>query len=193
MKLKDKSACGADGISSRFLKDSLPILAFYLTFIINTSIVTGVVPIEWKYAIVCPGFKKGDNEDATNYRPISLLSILSKVLERVVADQLSEYLSANQLLSCSQHGFRKHLSTQTALTQVMERLYHNVENNKISLLALCDLSKAFDSVSHEILLKKMKSLNIDEFWFKDYLSDRFQSVKKNSHISTKKSVSFGVP
>lgn len=191
--LKNKNSSGADGISSRFLKDSLPVIAFYLTIIINTSIVTGIVPSEWKFAIVCPAFKQGDNEDPSNYRPISLLPILSKVLEKIVANQLHEYMSTNELFSNSQHGFRKLLSTQTALTQIMENLYRNVDNNEISLLALCDLSKAFDSVSHSILLTKMKSIHIDDFWFKDYLTNRTQAVKVNSHISSKMSIEYGVP
>ena len=146
-KLKNKNSCGVDGINSRFLKDSLPVLAFYITIIVNTSIITGIVPSLWKYGIICPAFKKGDNEDPSNYRPISLLCILSKVLERVVADQLYEYMTENELFSNSQHGFRKHLSTQTALTQITDQLYNDIDKNKISLLALCDLSKAFDSVS----------------------------------------------
>ena len=191
--LSNKNSCGADGISSRFLKDSLPVLAFYLTVIINTSIVTGVVPEKWKYAIVCPLFKQGDNEDPSSYRPISLLSVLSKVLEKIVADQLYEFLSSNNLFSQSQHGFRKGLSTQTALMQVTELLYKNIDKGEISLLALCDLSKAFDSVSHSILLEKMKKLGIDEFWFKDYLSNRTQAVRLNSTLSSKQNIEFGVP
>jgi len=103
-----KNSSGTDGISIRFLKDSLPVIAFYLTVIINTSIVTGIVPSEWKFAIVCPAFKQG-------------------------ANQLHEYMSTNELFSNTQHGFRKLLSTQTALTQIMENLYRNVDNSEISL------------------------------------------------------------
>jgi len=190
---KTTNSCGFDCISSRFLKDALPILAFYLTIIINTSIVTGIVPNEWKHAIVCPTFKQGDTEDPKNYRPISLLPILSKVLEKIVTNQLYDYISANQLFSVTQHGFRKHMSTETALTQITEQLYCNIDKGEISLLTLCDLSKAFDSVSHSILLTKMRSMNIDEFWFDNYLSNRTQAVKINNHISTKQVVEYGVP
>ena len=102
-------------------------------------------------------------------------------------------MSENELFSNSQHGFRKHLSTQTALTQITDQLYNNIDKNKISLLALCDLSKAFDSVSHTILLRKMKDLFIDDFWFSNYLSNRTQSVKIDTCISTKKNVTYGVP
>ena len=192
-RMKNKSSSGIDGINSRFLKDSLPVLAFYITIIINTSIVTGIFPSDWKYALVCPAFKGGDKENPGQYRPISLLPILSKVLERVVSDQLCAYLAENQLLSDTQHGFRSQLSTQTALSKVLEILYRNIDNNEISLLALCDLSKAFDSVSHQILLNKMLMLKIDVFWFESYLCDRFQSVRLDNHISSKKSITYGVP
>ena len=193
MNLKNKNSSGFDGISIRFLKDSLPVLAFYLTVIINTSIVTGIVPEKWKYAIVCPLLKQGDVEDPSNYRPISLLSVLSKVLEKVVANQLYEFLSLNNFFSESQHGFRQGLSTQTALIQVTEHLYKNIDKHEVSLLALCDLSKAFDSVSHTLLLQKMDALQIDDFWFTNYLSNRTQAVKINSNISSKQNIEYGVP
>ena len=159
----------------------------------NTSIVTGLTPENWKNALICPTFKKGDLNEPSDYRPISLLPIMSKVLERIIADQLYEYISDNQLFSNTQHGFRKHLSTETALVNITEKMYNNIDDNKISLLTLCDLSKAFDSVSHPILLSKMGFLYIDEFWFKDYLSNRTQAVKINNHVSSKQVVEFGVP
>ena len=193
MDLKNKNSSGMDGISIRFLKDSLPVLAFYLTVIINTSIVTGIVPDKWKHAIVCPLLKQGDVEDPSNYRPISLLSVLSKILEKVVANQLYEFLSLNNLFSESQHGFRQGLSTQTALIQITEHLYKNVDKHEVSLLALCDLSKAFDSVSHTLLLQKMDALQIDDFWFTNYLTNRTQAVKINSNISSKQNIEYGVP
>ena len=193
LSLKTKKSYGHDGISSKFLKDSLPVLAYYLTVIINTSIVTGVFPDEWKHAIVCPSFKQGDIEDPSNYRPISLLPILSKVLEKIVANQLTDYLSENNLLSNTQHGFRKYLSTETALNLVMEKLYSNIDSKKISLITLCDLSKAFDSVSHTILLEKMLNIGIDRFWFENYLKDRTQAVKVKGHVSSKQDVTYGVP
>ena len=118
---------------------------------------------------------------------------MSKVLEKIVSEQLCDYLEKKNILSTTQHGFRKHLSTETALTTICEQIHKNIDNNKISLLTLCDLSKAFDSVSHELLLKKMKHLGIDDFWFQDYLAGRVQSVKINDHISNKQDVEFGVP
>ena len=191
--LRETNAIGADGIAFRFVKDSLPVICFYLMIIINTSIVTGLFPLLWKHGLINPTFKSGDIDEVSNFRPISLLSILSKVLEKIVTNQLMEYLESNRLLSNSQHGFRINLSTETALMQVTDKIYNNIDENKITLLTLCDLSKAFDSVNHKILLKKLIDHHIDTFWFEDYLSYRTQSVRIGKTISSKLNVPFGVP
>lgn len=192
-KMKNKNSHGSDGMTTRFLKDSLSILNFYISVIVNTSIVTHAVPRNWKHALVCPLYKQGDPTVPSNFRPVSLLPILSKVLEKVVALQLYDYLDKNNLFSNSQHGFRKKLSTETALNVIMEDVFDNVDKNKITLLTLCDLSKAFDSVSHKILLKKLELLHIDKSWFENYLSERTQSVKIKGYISNKKNIEYGVP
>ena len=191
--LKNSNAQGCDKISLRFLKDSLPVTLSYITCIVNTSIVTGVFPTQWKHAIVVPIHKSGDVEDISNFRPISLLPVLSKILEKVISMQLKNYLECNALLSNTQHGFRSNLSTETALLTISKKIYENIDNKKLSLLTLCDLSKAFDSVSHPILLDKLLKLNIDPFWFNDYLKDRTQSVRFNNTISSKKFITYGVP
>ena len=191
--LKNNNSFGEDGISGKFLKDSLSVTAFYLTVIINTSLVTGIFPDKWKFAIVNPLFKNGDPQDPSSFRPISLLSTLSKVIEKIVADQLYEHMNVNGLFSSTQHGFRKQLSTETALIKLTEKLYENIDNNQISLLCLCDLSKAFDSVSHSILLEKLNANYIDSFWFEDYLKNRKQSVKIGSCTSSELNVEYGVP
>ena len=128
--------------------------AFYITVCVNTSIVTGVYATLWKHSFVIPAFKSGDFDDLSNYRPISILPVISKIVERIVADQLMEYLEINSLISNTQHGFRGKLSTETALIAITEKIYDNMDNNKISLLSLLDLSKAFDSVNHSLLLDK---------------------------------------
>ena len=159
----------------------------------NTSIVTGTFPTSWKHALVVPLHKNGDTNDISNYRPISLLPILSKVLEKIVATQLVSYLEANKLLSNNQHGFRPKLSTETALTVITDKIYNNMDNKRISLLTLCDLSKAFDSVSHSILLQKLGKITVDQFWFENYLCERTQSVRLNNTVSPKSDVAYGVP
>ena len=97
--MKKTNACGSDGITFKFIIDALYVLAFYITIIINTSIVTKCYPQQWKNPIVLPTFKGGDRNAITNYRPISLLPILSKILEKIVANQLSRYLEINNLIS----------------------------------------------------------------------------------------------
>ena len=138
-------------------------IIFYLTVIVNTSLTTGVFPEIWKHAMVIPLLKKGDQENVSNYRPISLLPILSKIVEKIVSNQLLDFLLKNNLLSNSQHGFRPNLSTESALLKITDAIYRNMDSKRISLLTLCDLSKAFDSVSHSILLKKCAILNTDSF------------------------------
>ncbi len=191
--LNETRSVGCDGISLNFIRDSLCMIVFYLTVIVNTSLTTGVFPEIWKHAMVIPLFKKGDQENVSNYRPISLLPVLSKILEKIVSNQLLDFLLKNNLLSNSQHGFRPNLSTESALLKVTDAIYGNMDNKMISLLTLCDLSKAFDSVSHSILLKKCAILNIDSFWLNSYLKNRTQSVKLNKTLSSKVSLQFGVP
>ncbi|RUM30450.1 MAG: hypothetical protein DSY42_04590 [Aquifex sp.] len=191
--LNKTRSVGCDGISLNFIRDSLYMIAFYLTVIVNTSLTTGVFPETWKHAMVIPFFKKGDQENVSNYRPISLLPILSKIVEKIVSNQLLDFLLKNNLLSNSQHGFRPNLSTESALLKITDAIYRNMDNKMISLLTLCDLSKAFDSVSHSILLKKCAILNIDAFWLNSYLKNRTQSVKLDKTLSSKASVQFGVP
>ena len=104
-----------------------------------------------------------------------------------------EHLEKNSLLSNSQHGFRPKLSTETALLKVTDATYDNIDKNFITLIMLCDLSKAFDSVSHEILLNKLGLVQVDDFWFKSYLDGRKQSVQIDNTVSSSCSVEYGVP
>ena len=170
--LNATNSYGSDGIPFRFLIDSLPVTVFYILIYVNTSIVTGVHPDLWKHPYVVPVFKSGDVENVGNYRSIFLLPILSKILEKVIANQLITFLESNRLLTEKQHGFRPNLSIETALLTVTNKIYENIGNRKISLLLLLDLSKAFDSVYHQILLDKCDKLNIDSFWFEIYLKNR---------------------
>ena len=120
--LNETNAVGKDDIPYRFVRDSFPVIAFYLTVIINTSIVTGAYPRLWKHGNLVPGHKSGDVEDPSNYRPISILCVLSKLLEKVIANQLVNFLEHKKLLSHTQHGFRSGLSTETALISVTNKL-----------------------------------------------------------------------
>ncbi len=121
--LNNTKAAGSDGITLRYIQDSLPITIPYITTIINTSIVTGKFPTMWKHATVTPIYKNGDRDNINNYRPISLVPILSKVLEEIVAQQITTFLETGKLLSNTQHGFTPKLSTETALTILTNKLY----------------------------------------------------------------------
>ena len=184
--LRPINSVGSDGITLRFVRDALCAILPFLTCIINTSLVTGVFPEAWKHALVVPLHKIDDPGAVSNYRPVSILPILSKVIEKIVAKQLTCYLETNKLLSKTQHGFRSKLSTETALTTITDKLYANMDSKKVSLLTLCDLSKAFDSVHHKILLGKLSQRNMYEFWFRDYLSNRSMSVRLTNNIYKKK-------
>ncbi|CAF4140786.1 unnamed protein product [Rotaria magnacalcarata] len=186
--LKNTNSVGHDDISLKYLKDSGKIMYTYLLIIINTSIQTGVFPKLWKEAIVKPLYKNGDATLPSNFRPISLLPVLSKILEKAVADQLITYLERNNLISNCQYGYRHHLSTELALVKLTEEIYNAVENKEICLLATLDLSKAFDTVNPELLLQKLTEINVETTWFKSYLSDRVQSVKLNNIVSQKEAI-----
>ena len=191
--LRETNAVGIDGISLRFVRDSLPVMAVYYTVIVNTSIVTGKYPELWKHPLLAPVYRSGDYDEVGNYCPIALLSILSKIIEKVIAIQLMEHLESNNLLSSTQHGFRANLSTETALLNVTDAIYDNIEENLITLMILCDLSKAFDSVDHETLLKKLNRVHVDRFWFSDYLRNRKQIVQICKTRSSSTNVNYGVP
>ncbi len=127
-----------------------------------------------------------------NYRPISLLPIVSKILEKIVAWQLMQFLEFNNL-SITQHNFRPRLSTETALTVIVDKIFDNMDSKKISILTLCDLSEAFDSVSHENLLRKCAKLNVDSLWLSSYTKNRTQSVRINKKICEEVKVRYRVP
>ena len=149
----------------------------YITLIINTSIITTAFPRLWKHSIIIPIHKSGDIDEPTNFRPINLFPILSKILEKVISTQLTEYLENNNLLNESQYAYRNNSSTEQTLVNVTEQIYKSIDKGKISLLVLLDLSNAFDSVNHDLVLNKLVQLNIDSTWFASYLHDRTYSVK----------------
>ncbi len=116
-----------------------------------------------------------------------------KFWKKTVANQFTKYLEIYKLLSNTQHGFRAYLSTSTALTAVTDKLYYNIDNKHLSILTLCDLSKAFDSVHHTTLLTKLSKNKIDTFWFEDYLFNRTQRVRFHNHLSSQLDFEYGVP
>ena len=194
MRLPSWGAPGNDGINGFVLKVSLAVIYKQLTHLVNLSISTSTFPESFKIAIVVPIQKKSGASQPSEHRPVSLLTLLSKVLERVIYMQL--YAFIEPILSKTQHGFRLGRSTESALILITDKILQNMDNRKISLLTLLDLSKAFDSIDHEILLKKLQLLGLAksaEDWFKTYLKNRFQFVKINNLKSDIVEAPTGVP
>ena len=193
------STCLLDPIPTRLLKDVLPLVGTSLLDMINLSLVTGYVPQSFKVAVIKPLLKKPTLDSAvlTNYRPISNLPFLSKILEKAVANQLCDFLHNNSLFEDFQSGFRAHHSTETALVKVTNDLLTASDNGLLSVLVLLDLSAAFDTIDHRILLQRLEHLigikGIALSWFKSYFSDRLQFVHVNDQSSMHTKVRHGVP
>ena len=156
-----KKACGYDLISNRILKSCCATIAPYVTNLFNMCIKDGVFPDIFKIAHVVPLFKRGDKNDPSCYRPISLLPALGKLLEKVVSTQIVDYLNENNLISNKQYGFREGFSTELAVLDIYEKLHSNLDKGMSSCTIFLDLAKAFDSVNHNILLKKLAKYGIE--------------------------------
>ena len=148
---------GPDKVNMRAIKDALPYILTALTNIINNSLFTSTYPEAWKLAEVIPLLKDGDHEIASNNRPLSLLAILSKICEKVALKQFSEYLHKGKKLSPHQSGNKSHHSTETLNIYITDTILQSMDQKQVTALILIDLSKAFGSISHEILLKKTGS------------------------------------
>ncbi|XP_051234748.1 uncharacterized protein LOC127351330 [Dicentrarchus labrax] len=193
------STCLLDPIPTRLLKEVVPLIGTSLLDMINLSLLSGYVPQSFKVAVIKPLLKKPtlDPGVLANYRPISNLPFLSKILEKVVAKELCDFLHNNSLFEDFQSGFRVHHSTETALVKVNNDLLTASDNGLVSVLVLLDLSAAFDTIDHDILLQRLEhQIGIKGTalsWFKSYLSDRSQFVHVNDESSINTTVSHGVP
>jgi hypothetical protein len=187
---------GLDNINNKILKAIGPAIAEPLAAIFNQSIESGIFPKAWKSAAVVPIHKGNAKNEPSNYRPISLLGSLSKLLERIVNKRLVTYLESNSLLTNRQFGFRKGISTENAVTLLTNSISTHLDEGRACVGVFLDLAKAFDTVSVPILLKKLESYGIRGItlkWLTSYLTDRLQCVKIGDHLSSMRSVSFGVP
>ncbi|PFX11729.1 putative RNA-directed DNA polymerase from transposon X-element [Stylophora pistillata] len=194
--LKPKKATGVDGIPSRLLKDGSDALAYPLSLIFNLTIQQNVIPAEWKKAKVTPLHKSGSKDDPRNYRPISVLPVVSKVLERLIHKQLASFFDDHNLLCKLQSGFRRMHSTETAVTYFADEILLNMDKGLVTGSVFIDLAKAFDTVDHDILLRKLEYYGICEeslLWFKDYFTGRKQFVQIDSHSSEELAITSGVP
>ena len=174
-KMKTSKSFGKDSISCYFLKLALPFIENSLACLFNTSLVTSQFPDSWKLARVTPIFKEGDKAEKSNYRPISVLPVISRLFEKLVTNQLYQHMNDNGCFSPDQSGFLRLHSTVTCLLKNTDDWYNGLDLGKLVGLVFIDLKKAFDTVDHDILCKKLEYYGIQQrelAWFKSYLSNR---------------------
>lgn len=195
--LKSKNSHGIDGLSSKLLKSLKTAIAKPISILINQSFLTGIFPDCLKIAKVIPIYKKDNNKLFSNYRPISLLPALSKAFEKAIFIQLYSYFDSNNLFFESQYGFRTRHSTETATLELVNRVLTAFESNLTPISIFLDLSKAFDTLEHRVLLEKLKFYGIHNTplrLLENYLSkNRFQYVNYHGHHSSLLPLSIGVP
>ena len=155
--LKRKKSSGLDNIPAYVLKDCASVITQPLTHIINTSLTTGIFPTDWKLSKLVPIPKSKPHNIIENYRPISVISAISKVIENLVHQQLSTYLEDNNLLNENQFGFRKGCSTELAATLFTDTIKRKVDEGKLVGCVFIDLTKAFHTINHGALLNKLES------------------------------------
>jgi hypothetical protein len=193
--LKD-CACGWDSIPSSVIKDNKFILTPILTHIINNSLLTGTFPAELKIANVIPSFESGNLDEINNYRPVSLLTILSKIYEKVFYSRLINFLKTQKILYQSQYGFREKCSTFMAIVNLLDKIIEALDEGKSALGIFIDFSKAFDTVNHKILLDKLAHYGIRGVaneWVGSNLKDLQQYCTYMGKRSTMKYMKCGVP
>ena len=191
-------SCDLDPIPTWLLKICLVELLPVITHIVNLSLSTSAVPSEFKVALVIPLLKKIllDPEIFKNFRPVSNLTYISKLIERVVADRLNEHLDNNNLQEVFQSAYKNLHSTETALTRVQNDLLKSIDSDGGAILVLLDLSAAFDTIDHSILLARLHDLGVRGAaleWFRSYISDRKQSVYVQGQRSQERDLPYGVP
>ena len=196
--LKSKNSSGHDKISTKLMKEIMPSIIIPVVYLFNLSIRTGYVPESYKCARVIPIYKTGHRYEFTNYRPISLLSSFSKLLEKIIARQMFGYLNKHNIFYLYQFGFRPKHDTSQPILHFLDRIYTglNKDNPEYTLGIFLDLKKAFDTVDHKILLKKLNHYGFKgttNKWFENYLANRTQYVTINNFNSSTKTVNCGVP
>ena len=184
-------------IPMKVYKCIIPSIITPITHIINKSLSSGIMPLSCKTALITPVYKgEGDKLDPGNYRPISILSILGKCIEYFVNISLTDYIKNNKILNDRQFGFRKENSTTYLMLELFDKIYNSKEKGKKPAIIFLDIKKAFDTVNHEILLRKLKYYGISGIvykWFQSYLSNRYQSTKIGKRISIYLLVLWGIP
>lgn len=195
-KLKPEKSQGPDGIHPKFIKETIDTLDKQLSNLFNNSIQEGTVPTDWRKANISAIHKKGSKKKAQNYRPISLTSIICKMLERTIRDSIVEHMEQNKLFSIHQHGFRKGHSCVTQLIEVLDQWTEYLDHSENVDTVFLDFKKAFDTVPHQRLLLKLKGYKIEGKvidWIESFLKDRTQRVVVNGEQSEWSNVASGIP
>lgn len=191
--------CKLDPVPTHLLKQVIDVLSSPLTAIINTSLSSGVFPSSLKKGLITPAIKKHglDCDQYPNYRPITNVAFLSKTLERVAASQTLNYLVPNGLLASFQSAYRSCHSTETALLRVFNDILTAIDQQQEVVLVLLDLSSAFDTIDHEVLISRLNTrygiCGTALQWFRSYLTDRSQQVAIKDCLSHEEDLQFGVP
>ena len=191
--IKINKSTGLDDIGPKFLHDGADALTPIVTFLINLSISQKIVPNCTKRAKVTPIHKKNSKLEVGNYRPISILPTISKILEKAVHSQVEHHCKNNNLIYHLQSGFRPSHSTSTCLTYLHDQVRKEIEKGNYVGLIMLDVQKAFDSVNHQHLCEKIKLAGIEPDWFISYLQNRKQTVFANGVSSSEQNIKCGVP
>ena len=193
---KTTNSSGIDDLNGKVIKAIIHTILTPITYILNLSITTGIVPSKLKVAKVVPIHKKNDIHNIINYRPISILPFFSKILEKVVYTRINDYLCKNNIINPCQYGFQKNISTEMALIDLHDKIISSLNKKLHTIGIFIDLSKAFDSIDHDILIKKLSMYGvrgIPLLWFKNYLSGRLQYVSFNKTLSDPLPIHCGIP
>ena len=192
----NKSSEDSDNISMKLLKEVFQYIVKPYTYICNLSFKNGIFPDGMKLAKVVPLFKSGDKNSFNKYRPVSLLSQFSKILEKLFDKRLQSFIDKYEILSSSQYGFRSNCSTSLALMELIEEISSSLDNKKVTIGVFIDLKKAFDAIDHNLLLKKLNHYGIRGLannWLHSYLNCRKQFVQVDEHRSDMLEILCGVP
>ena len=194
--MKQNKSPGVDGISPKILKETVEQISTPLAHVFNMSLKEGIVPFEWREANIIPLFKKGSRNKSVNYRPVSLTSVICKLLETIIRDHMMDFLIKHKLINPSQHGFLKAKSCLTNLLCFLEEITKWVDDGSPVDVIYLDFQKAFDKVPHQRLISKLKSHGMGYSlinWIEQWLTDSRQRVVVDGEVSTWKSVLSGVP